>query len=200
MAFPVRNGIPVYSGPARFFHWLVVALLLAQIPIGFYMTYRAYEMPAGVDANGASKFGVFDGLTNTLYDSHKLIGVIILLAVVARLIYRLTKGAPPSDPSLAGWQKGLSHATHWSLYLLLLAVPIGGYIGVSYYGALSPFGIPLPAVTEKDQKFAEEIFELHETGAFILIALAALHIAATIYHRFVRKDRVVERMLPKSVA
>lgn len=200
MTFEQRNGIPVYSALARFFHWLIVALLIVQVPIGFYMTYRAFEMPAGVDAAGAPKFGVFDGLTNTLYDSHKLIGVIILLAVVARLAYRLIKGAPPSDASLASWQKGLSHATHWSLYLLLLAVPIGGYLGISYYGATSPFGIPLPAVTAKDEKFSEVIFGYHEAGAILLLALVALHLVAAIYHRFVRKDRVVERMLPKKVA
>lgn len=200
MAYEERNGIPVYSGTARFFHWLVAGLILIQFPIGIYMTYRAFEMPAGVDDKGQPKFGVFDAVTNTLYDSHKLIGVAILLIVVLRLFYRLTRGAPPSDTSLASWQKGLSHAVHWSLYLLLIVVPIGGYIATSYYGALSPFGVPLPPVTGKDEKVAEEIFEMHEAGAFILIGLVAVHLLAAIYHRFIRKDRVVERMLPKRTA
>jgi cytochrome b561 len=80
---------------------------------------------------------------------------------------------------------------------LLIIVPIGGYFGVSYYGAADAFWVPLLALTEKDQKFSETVFAWHGIGAKILFALVALHIAAAIYHRFVRKDRVVERMLPK---
>jgi cytochrome b561 len=89
---------------------------------------------------------------------------------------------------------------HWTIYVLLIAVPIGGYIGVSYYGALNPFDtVPLPPVTEKDEKFSEVIFGYHKLAASILLALIAVHIAAAIYHRFVRKDRVVERMLPRRI-
>ena len=82
-----------------------------------------------------------DGLTNALYSSHKLLGIVILVLVVARLTYRLTHGAPPDEPTLEHWQNGASHATHWMLYLLLLVVPIGGYIGISLYPALDIFGL-----------------------------------------------------------
>lgn len=196
-----RNGdtsdIPVYAPAARRYHWLVAFLILIQFPIAFYMTYRGYQMPAGVDDAGAAKFGVWDEVTNTLYSSHKLIGIIIFSVVLLRLAYRLMNGAPRPDPSVPSAMIGISHGVHWSIYLLLLAVPIGGYIGTSYYGALNVFGIPFPAVTEKDQKFSETVMEYHELAAIILLSLVALHIAASIYHRFVRKDRVVERMLPK---
>lgn len=196
MVDPKSYDIPIYSRPARFFHWLVVALVLIQFPIGYYMVYRAYEMPYVNDKGEAAK-GVFDALTGQLYDSHKLIGVIILLVVVSRLIYRLTYGAPVSDASLEKWQKGASHAVHWSIYLLLIAVPIGGYIATSYYGALAPFGIQLPVITPKDEKFSEVVYGWHYLGAFILLALICVHLAAVVFHKFVRKDRVVERMLPK---
>jgi len=199
MADPKSYDIPIYSGTARFYHWLVVALILLQFPIGVYMMYRATKM-AYVDDKGEAKVGLFDALTGQLYDSHKLIGVTILLVVIARLIYRFTNGAPPSDSSLESWQKGASHAVHWSLYALLIAVPIGGYIGASYYGALSPFGIPLPVVTPKDEKISEAVFQYHYLGAFILLGLIGIHLAAVVFHKFIRKDRVVERMLPKRVA
>ena len=188
--------IPIYSPAARFFHWLTVFLISIQFPIGLYMTYRAYEM-IYVDEKGETKKGLFDAVTNQLYDSHKLIGLTILTIVLARLIYRLTHGAPPSDRSVPAPLIGIAHLNHWLLYLLLIAVPIGGYIGASYYGALEPFGFKLPVVTEKDEKFSETVFAWHETGAFILLGLIALHITASIYHYFVRRDRVVERMLPK---
>lgn len=196
MADPLSYEVASYSRPARAFHWLVAALILIQLTIGFYMTYRAYEMPY-VNDKGEPAKGLFDALTGQIYDSHKLIGVAILLVVIARLSYRIVHGAPPSDTSLPSWQKGASHANHWLLYLLLIVVPILGYVGTSYYGALAPFGIQLPVVTEKDEKFSEVVFQAHLWGALALIGLIALHLAAVLYHVLIRKDRVVERMLPK---
>jgi cytochrome b561 len=196
MAHDRDYDIPIYTPAARRFHWLTVLLILIQFPIGLYMTYRAYEM-VFVDDKGETKKGLFDGTTNLLYDSHKVIGLLIFLIVILRLMYRLSNGAPQSDRSVPAPLIGVSHLTHWLMYLLLIAVPIGGYLGISYYGALDPFGIPLPAITEKDEKFSETVFSWHETGAFVLLGLIAVHIAASIYHRYVRRDRVVERMLPK---
>lgn len=199
MAHPDDYDIPIYSRAARRFHWWIVFLLAIQFPIGFYMTYRGYEMVYTNDA-GETKTGLFDAVTAALYDSHKLIGVTIFLIVLARLGYRLAHGAPASDRSLPSALTGLSHLVHWSIYVLLVAVPIGGYIGVSYYGALNVFDtIPLPPVTEKDEKFSEVIFGYHKLAAAILLALIGLHIAAAVYHRFIRKDRVVERMLPRRI-
>lgn len=198
MAHQDGYDIPIYSRSARRFHWGIVLLLLLQVPIGLYMTYRGYEME-GTNEQGEVVKGVWDGITNTLYNSHKTIGLLILLLVVLRLAYRLTKGAPPSDPSVPPALTGLSHLIHWSLYLLLIAMPVAGYLGISYGRYLDVFGVPLPPVTIEDKKFAEEIFSWHGLGARILLALVVLHIAGAVYHKFVRRDRVVERMLPKRV-
>lgn len=199
MAQDPLHDLPTYTRPARRFHWGVAFLILLQIPIGLYMTYRAYEM-MGVNDKGEAVKGVFDGVTNTLYDSHKSIGMLIFLLVLLRLMYRLTHGAPRSDPSVPAALTGVSHLLHWSIYLLLLAVPIAGYVGVSYFGALDVFGIPLPAVTAEDKKFSEEVFQYHKLAGQILFSLVVLHIGAALYHKLVRKDRVVERMLPKRIA
>jgi len=172
-----RYDIPIYSRPARSFHWWIAFFILLQVPIGVYMKYRGYEM-------------------ETLYSSHKTLGLIILLFVVLRLSYRLVYGAPPPDRSVPAPLIGASHAVHWGIYLALLATPIIGYAGISYGRYLDVFGIPLPPVTIEDKKFSEEVFEYHEMAAFILLCLVAVHIAAAIYHKFIRKDRVVERMLP----
>ncbi len=203
MAQDPAHDLPTYTRVARLFHWGVALLILIQIPIGLYMTYRGYEM-MGVNDKGEAVKGVWsgiadNGLTDSLYSSHKLIGISILMLVLLRLAYRVTRGAPPSDPSVPAALTGVSHLLHWSIYLLLIAVPIGGYIGTSYYGALDVFGIPLPAVTVKDEKFSEVVFGYHELGALILLSLVGLHFGAALYHKFVRKDRVVERMLPKRV-
>jgi hypothetical protein len=120
---PAKPSGP-YSVAARRFHWWTVAFLAVQVPVGLVMVYRGKGL------------NVWDATTNALYSGHKLLGLIILCVVIARLIYRLTQGAPADEPTLEPWQKGVSHATHWTLYLLLIVVPIGGYIGISLYPAL----------------------------------------------------------------
>ncbi len=201
MAQDPTHALPTYTRAARGFHWWIALFILIQIPLGLYMVYRGDEME-GVNDKGEAVKGVWNGiadngLTETLFNSHKLIGISILLLVLLRLAYRLTRGVPPSDPSVPAALTGVSHLLHWSIYLLLIAIPVGGYIGSSYYGALDVFGIPFPPVTAKDEKFSEVVFGYHGLAAEILLALAVLHIGAAGYHKFVRKDRVVERMLPK---
>lgn len=192
MAQDPAYALPTYTLTARIFHWLMALLIVVQIPVGLCMSYRGNVM-----LNDKGEVGVWDELTNTLYSSHKLIGLSILALIVLRLAYRLTRGAPPADPSVPDALKGVSHLVHWSLYLLLLLVPIGGYLAVSYGDYLDVFNFKLPALTVKNEDMSKEIFTWHAIGAFLIIGLVTVHILAAIYHRFIRRDRVVERMLPR---
>lgn len=174
-----------YSGVARFFHWLTVVLLLVTIPIGLAMTYRGGELK------------IWDATTNTLYSSHKLLGVIILVIVLMRLGYRLVHGAPPDEPTLSGLQKLVAHIVHWTFYALLIVIPIIGWLGVSMFPALEVFGLfKLPALAAPDQATSKWLFELHETLGNVLLALIALHIVAALGHHFVLRDGVLRRMWP----
>jgi cytochrome b561 len=188
--------IPIYSAAARKYHWFIAGLLVVQIPIGLYMVYRGNDMVT-VNAQGESVKGVWDGMTNTLYSSHKLIGLLILLLVILRLGYRLTQGTPPIDQTVPPALTGISHLLHWSLYILLIAVPIFGYLAISYGNYLDVFSFRLPGITPEDKDMSKEIFEWHETGAEILAIVAAIHVIGAFYHKFIRRDRLVERMLPK---
>lgn len=173
-----------YSAVARQFHWWTVAFVLVMIPTGLWMAARA-------EAN------LFDDFTNRLYDIHKLTGFLLLWLVLSRLIYRLAKGAPPSEPTLTAVQKGLSHAVHWLLYGLLIVVPVLGWLGVSLYPALGIGGLfSLPALTSPDQAASERVLSLHKTLALVTIGLIAVHLAAALFHRFVVKDGFFQRMWP----
>ncbi|MET0191806.1 MAG: cytochrome b [Hyphomicrobiaceae bacterium] len=181
------SGEVTYSPTARRFHWWTVAFILVQIPLGLYMSYRGNVQ------------GIFDATTNFLYSWHKLFGMIILLLVLARLIYRLVHGAPSDEPTIETWQKGASHATHWLLYLLLIVVPIGGWLGVSYYGARDVFGLfSLPALVAENQDTATKVFYYHFLGALGIVLLVGAHVAGAMYHYFIRKDGVLMRMLPSA--
>jgi cytochrome b561 len=177
----------IYRPAARYMHWLTVILIAGLVPVGLYMTYRGNDLD------------IWDGLTNALYSGHKLTGFLLLWLVVARLLYRLTKGAPPDEPTLDPLQKKLSHIVHWALYGLLVAVPMAGWVGISLYPSLGIFGLfDLPGIVAPNKDMAGRALMAHKLMAFALIGLICAHIGAALFHHFIRKDGVLRRMLPKS--
>lgn len=171
----------VYSPTARAFHWSVALLVLITAPIGFQMAERG-------------RANIWDATTNTMYSTHKLIGLIILALMIARLAYRLMHGAPASYPTLTVPQKAISHAVHWSLYVLLIAVPIGGYLGISYYPALNIFGVAIPGLVTPNEATAKQVFVIHGLAATALVGLIVMHLGGAAYHLLVKGDGVVGRM------
>ncbi len=181
----VDGSEPVYSQAARRFHWWTALIVLIMIPLGLIMSY---EGPA---------FKFSEVTTGRMNSAHKLLGFILLWVIVARLFYRLRNGAPRDEPTLEPWQKGAAHATHWGLYLLLLAVPLSGWIGVSLYGAREIFGVfSLPPLSGVDQPLSDKVFVWHFWGAMAILLLFGAHFGAAMYHYFIRRDGVLRRMLP----
>jgi cytochrome b561 len=170
-----------YSLVARHFHWWTVALVAVQVPLGILM----------LEYGERTKFAA---PTGQMYDAHKLIGLVILAVVAARLVYRLTHGAPADEPTLEPWQRIVSHITHWSIYALLIAVPIIGWAAVSAFGPFEPFGIKLPALLARNDDQAKLLFAVHKATAILLAALIAMHIGAALFHYVIRKDGVLNRM------
>jgi len=184
-AAPEAGRVELYSRPARFFHWTIVALIVLQAPIGVYMAYRGNTLK------------IWDAVTGGLYTGHKLIGVTILLVVLCRLAFRLTHGTPADEPTLEPWQKVASHLNHWGMYVLLLCVPVAGYIGISLFPALDILGLfSLPGVVEPNREASAAAFLVHRLLGRLLVLLVAIHVAAALFHYFIRKDNVLARMLP----
>src|SRR3954469_16263232 len=106
-----------YRPAAKLLHWLVAVCVLTTAPVAIAMG-RVSPGPA----------------QDALYNFHKSLGVLILILMILRLINRLAVGAPIADPGIEPWQKTVSSIVHTSLYVLLLAMPIVGYIANSVYG------------------------------------------------------------------
>lgn len=174
----------IYSPAARMLHWIVAGLVFVTVPIGVVMVYRGNTL------------NLWDDTTNALYSTHKLIGVIIFVLIVARLVYRFSHGAPAPEPTLTPFERVASGTVHWAIYLLLFIVPIGGYLGVSYYPALDIFSWKLPGFVTPDEPTANQIFKMHALGAFVLAGLVAVHIGAALMHAFIKRDGVLGRMIP----
>ena len=177
--------VEIYSRMARKLHWTTVALVVIQIPIGVYMVYRGNAL------------NLWDNLTNALYSSHKLLGIVILLVVLWRLAYRVARGAPAPEPTVEAWHRVLSALNHWGLYLLLVAAPVAGYVGISLFPALDVFGVPLPGVVAPDKAAAQTAFAVHGLLVLLLVLLIAMHVGAALYHYVIRKDNVLGRMIPR---
>ena len=180
---PSRYAHLTYSPTARLLHWSVAVLVLITAPIGFIMADRGER-------------NIWDATTNNMYSAHKLIGLTILALMIARIVYRLTHGAPEPEPTLTPVEKSVSGTVHWVIYALLLAVPIGGYLGISYYPALDIFGVKVPGLVTPNEDMAKVVFKWHGLAATVLLGLAALHIGAALMHAIVKKDGVLSRMIP----
>lgn len=183
MATTMNAAAPVegYSAAAKTLHWLMAAAILTSLPIGILLS-RVPEGP----------------IQNTMYDIHRSLGAVILLLAVIRLSYRLVHGAPEEDPTLAPHERVLSRIVHVGLYILMIAVPIGGWAATSAYGApIFVFWLfELPPLLAKNEKLSETLFALHKVGALTMGALIVLHLAGVVMHAFVKRDGVVAKMLP----
>jgi cytochrome b561 len=173
-----------YPATSKLLHWLVALCVLATAPVAISMT-RIAEGPT----------------RDMLYNFHKSLGVTILILMILRLINRLAVGAPIADPGIEPWQKAVSSFVHTTLYVLLLAMPVVGYIANSAFGAATPFfGLfELPAIVGKDEALAATLFYIHGWVGWIVILLVLTHVGAALYHYLVRRDNVLQRMLPRSM-
>ena len=168
----------------RYLHWLIAALVFVMLPIGFWMMRRG-------DAN------IWDTLTNVLYSTHKSIGFLIIWLMLARLIFKLTVSAPSYPPQMPALIRKFAHGTHYLMYLLLFAIPLIGWAGVTAYPALNiAWGISLPALPliPESESLAKYLFNIHGWLAIAFCFLIAAHIAGALKHKYIDKDGVFDRM------
>jgi cytochrome b561 len=164
----------------------MAVLVALQVTAGLVMVYAA---PPGLLATLSDTLG--------LYSAHKVLGLILLALALIRIAYRVARGAPPGEPTLAVWQRETSWLVHAWIYLALVLVPILGWVGISLYPALAVFDrFSLPGLTAPDEAKSVAVFGAHAIAAFALVGLVAMHVGAALYHHFVRGDGVLLRMLP----
>jgi cytochrome b561 len=172
--------VPAYTFTARVLHWTTAFLILAMIPLGVII---------------ANEWG--GSAQDALYDLHRSIGVALIPLVVLRIIYRWTHPPLPLPADIALLQRLAAHATHWGLYTLLIVQPLIGWIATSAYRApVSVFGwFELPPIWIEDRAFSEQVFFFHDFIGIAIAGLVAAHIGAALYHHFVRRDRILLRMI-----
>jgi cytochrome b561 len=168
-----------YTRTAVALHWLIAALVLSAVFMGWTMTEMAIS-PARLKT----------------YNYHKWVGVTVLALAVLRLAWRLTHRPPPLE-RMPRWQQLAAHGGHWLLYALLLAVPMTGWVysnatgfPVVYLGRL-----PLPNLVGRDRELAALWQNVHVALATVLVGVVVLHVLAALQHHFLHKDDTLRRML-----
>lgn len=167
-----------YTNTAIALHWLMAIGILGAVGMGWYMTDLKLS-PQKLQ----------------YYSWHKWMGVTLFLLVTVRLIWRLTH-RPPAPPAGPLWQQKAGEWTHRALYLLMLVIPLTGWLHSSaagypvvYLGLL-----PLPDLVDKNKELSELFEEAHEVLATGLVALVALHTAAALKHHLIDRDGLLRRM------
>ena len=171
---------PAYTITARTLHWVTAALVLVQIPLGL------------VIANAT-----MGSWADSLYNLHKSIGATLIPIVLIRLLYRLTHKPAPLPSDIPPLQRLAAETVHWCLYALLVVQGIIGWIATSAYPAPIPvFGLfEMPPIWREDRALSDQLYVVHRFIGVALAFLLAGHIGAALQHHFVRRDRVLMRMI-----
>lgn len=170
-----------YNGIAKTLHWLVFALMSGAFVVGFYM----HDLPLS-----PTKL--------QLVSWHKWTGVTIFVLVLLRLSWRLTHQPPALPAHMPGWERRAAEASHRLLYMLMLAMPLSGWLMSSAKGVPTVwFGlVQLPDLLEKNKPLGKALEEVHGTLGYIILAFVAVHVLAALKHHFIDRDDVLARMTP----
>ena len=161
-----------YSRVAITLHWIIALAVFANVVIAFF-------------ARG-------------LMGMHKAIGVTVLVLTFARIAWRLGHQPPPLPGGMTRWESAAAKSVHWLFYLLLLAMPVTGWMmasgavrrGLSWFGL---FDIPYLPITPRAAGFGHDA---HGIMGYLMIALIVLHIAAALRHHWILRDATLVRMTP----
>jgi cytochrome b561 len=170
-----------YTSTAIALHWLMALLLLALFSLGLYMA----DLP-------------LSPLKLKLFSWHKWAGVTAFLLVLLRLVWRAAHRPPELPASMPPLMRAAAHAGHALLYLLMIAIPLSGWLMSSAKGIPTVyFGIwQLPDLLEKNKELGQQLTEVHEWLNWLLAATVVGHAAAAFKHQFVERDGILMRMLP----
>ena len=172
---------PRYTLTAIRLHWLMALLMIGLFGVGLYMTGLKLS-PQKLQ----------------IYAWHKWAGVTVFVLALARLAWRIGHRPPPDPAGMPRWQVVAAHGVHHLLYVLMLAIPLSGWLMSSAKGFQTVwFGVlPLPDLLQKDKALGDLLQTVHQSLNYTLAGLVLAHAGAALKHHFVDRDGVLARMLP----
>jgi cytochrome b561 len=177
------EAVAQYTGTAKVLHWLMALLIIGLFALGQYMSDLSMS-PRKL----------------LLYSWHKWVGVTVFFLLLVRIGWRVTHQPPALPEQMSKLQRLASHIGHALLYLLMLAIPISGWLMSSAKGYQTVwFGVlPIPDMLGKDKQLGDALAELHGALNGLLMLIVVVHVLAALKHHFIDRDHVLRRMLPSS--
>jgi cytochrome b561 len=172
---PALRWSPIH----QFFHWVVAALVLFQVVVGFFFLEFKDDKPP------------------PLLPLHASVGVLIGLLMLARLLWRRTHTVLPLPETMPPWQRRVAMATHTALYALIITQAVVGYFLEDTFGTqVHLFGLPLPVIVG-EVKFWPKVFGvIHKWIGIAIVTLLIVHVLAALRHEFLLRDNILRRMTP----
>lgn len=177
-----------YSSFSRHLHWVIAIGFLCTWAAGYYMV--SFE-----------DYGI--------YSIHKQAGLVLMLAMVVRSIYRLLQGWPAPANRYKKWEQIVAKIVHWVLLVVVLLLPFSGvvYSGASGHGVyllgvdiipqnVVPNGIDGGEVVKPYSAIWEQRGQtMHWVSSYAFMAIVCLHIVGALKHHLIDKDNTLKRML-----
>ncbi len=171
-----------YGVVAKIFHWLIVFLMIVQFKYAWTMPHIGRNT-----------------VPEELINAHFSVGMLMLIVVVLRLMWRVFHPVPARLDTSPVWEHRAAQLMHGVLYLLLLVIPILGWASASGRGfQVSLFGyMTFPdMVLTKGSPYAGKVGDIHVLlSTWVLLTLIGLHALMALWHHFVRRDATLKRMI-----
>lgn len=172
-----------YALSSRLIHWFMALIIIFLLGLGIYMTdFLSKESENRM----------------MIYNLHKSFGALMLFFIFIRIINRLIKKAPALPNTMPKYEIALAHLAHFGLYILMILVPLSGYLMSNLFGyPVKLFFIELPKIAATNFELGKLFSEIHEVSAFTLLGLIVLHVLGVIKHRFFDRpeNNILNRML-----
>lgn len=179
---------------AKSFHWVMALMVAIIVPVGFVMT-GTYQYKVASE----QMLNVHIAVSRV----HHTLGLLVLFLVVLRLGWRLKNTTPEMPPALSVFQNILAKLNHGFLYVLLFLLPLSGWAAMSSFGEApmyffwTEWTLTIMPKLPLDHMFGYAFFgRMHVYAVYAGGVLLTLHIAAALWHQFVKKDSVLRRMWP----
>ena len=179
-----KNSPQRYGVVSATLHWLVAIAVYGKFALGLWMVTLSY----------------YDGWYHQAPELHKSIGILLMMGLVIRVIWRLFSPPPAALASYSRLTRIAAAMGHLALYLLLFSIVISGYLISTADGkAISVFGwFDIPATVANAGAQADLAGSLHLWLAWTVVILSLLHGLMALKHHFIDNDDTLNRMLGKS--
>jgi cytochrome b561 len=167
----------------RVLHWSIALAVLGMLAAGFYAGSLDTSTPAGF-----SRF-------NAVIDIHKSFGLLILMMMVVRVLWRLSERTPELPAKVPSWERFVARGSQLLLYAGLFVMPISGYLMASAHGErVRFFGITLPHVVDLRGRWVHVAHSTHHIVAFVVLAIVVLHVMGALKNHFIDRNDVLRNM------